>query len=44
MTTEIKKNGAFYAVYHNKHKNKLYGKILSVFEDKAEGQHSNHVG
>ena len=39
----VKKNGAFYAVYHKKHKNKLYGEILSVFEDEAEGTRSNQA-
>ena len=30
-------------MYHNKHKNKFYGEILGVFEDKKEGKCSNQV-
>jgi len=37
-------NGAVYALHHNKHKNKLYGEILGVFEEKKEGKRSNQVG
>jgi len=36
-------NGAVYAVYHNKNKNKFCGEILGIFEDKKGGKRSSQV-